>query len=90
MMIRHDLPPILDFVRNPIAQEAALVVLQDETPDLMAVLTECEDYTLVERARPDPTLPVMHFVRCPSQLWAERLERAWAEHRLMKVVHGRR
>lgn len=89
-MTRHDLPPIRDFVRDPTEQEAALVVLEDETLDLMTVLTECGDYTLVERARPDPTLPIMHFVRCPSQLWAERLERAWAQHRLLKTLHGRR
>lgn len=89
-MTRHDLPPIRDFVRDPIEREAALVVLEDETLDLMAVLEECGDYTLVERARPDPTLPIMHFVRCPSQLWAERLECAWALHRLLKAVHARR
>ncbi|PZR78020.1 MAG: hypothetical protein DI537_42570 [Stutzerimonas stutzeri] len=87
-MTGHDLPPILDFVRDPTEREAALVALDDENLDLMAVLQECGDYTLVERARPDPTLPIMHFVRCPSQLWADRLERAWAEHRLMKAVHA--
>lgn len=37
-MTRHDLPPIRNFVRDPIEQEAALVVLEDETLDLMAVL----------------------------------------------------
>lgn len=89
-MTRHDLPPILDFVRDPTAREAALVVLEDETLDLMAVLMECGDYPLVERARPDPTLPIMHFVRCPSQVWAERLERAWAQHRLLQAIHARR
>lgn len=88
-MSRHDLPPILDFVRDPTAREAALVVLEDETLDLMAVLMECGDYTLVERARPDPALPIMHFVRCPSQLWAERLECAWTRHRLLKAIRGR-
>lgn len=86
----YDLPPILDFVRDPTEGEAALVVLEDETLDLMAVLMECGDYTLVERARPDPKLPILHFVRCPSQLWAERLERAWVKHRLLKAIHGRR
>jgi hypothetical protein len=89
-MTRHNLPPILDFVRDPAEGEAALVVLDDETLDLMAVLEGCGNYTLVERARPDPTLPIMHFVCCPSQLWAERLERAWALHRLLKAVHARR
>lgn len=88
-MTRHDLPPIRNCVRDPIEHEAALVVLEDETLDLMAVLEECGDYVLVERARPDPTLPIMHFVRCPSQVWAERLERAWALHRLLKAIHGR-
>ncbi|PZR80521.1 MAG: hypothetical protein DI537_39485 [Stutzerimonas stutzeri] len=86
----HDLIPILDFVRDATEGEAALVVLDDETLDLMAVLKECGDYTLVERARPDPTLPIMHFVRCPSQLWAERLECAWAQHRLLKATYAHR
>lgn len=89
-MTRHDLPPIRNFVRDPIEQEAALVVLEDETLDLMAVLEECGDYVLVERARLDPRLPIMHFVRCPSQLWAERLERAWAQHRLLRAIDARR
>lgn len=89
-MTPYDLPPILDFVRDPTEGEAALVVLEDETLDLMAVLEECGDYVLVERARFDPRLPIMHFVRCPSQLWAERLERAWAQHRLLQASHARR
>lgn len=88
-MSRPELPPILNFVRNPTKRESALVVLENDTPDLMAVLAECCDYTLVERARPDPSLPIMHFIRCPSRVAAKRLERAWAYHRLMKAVHGR-
>lgn len=89
-MPSHALPPIRDFVRDPAAREAALVVLEGETLDLMAVLEECGDYTLVERARPHPTLPIMHFICCPSQLWAKRLERAWAQHRLLQAIHARR
>lgn len=82
-------PPILPFVRDAEPGVARLVVPAADAADLFAVLDKCADYRLIKRGRPGPAEPVMHFVRCPSLVAAERLERSWHQHRLMKYAHGR-
>jgi hypothetical protein len=74
------------YVRDPIPNEAALVVHSDEVADLWMLITGQGGCTLVERAQPGPNLPVMHYIKCRSPLDAKRLERAWRDHRLSRYV----